>query len=81
MVDFVPDDLCRKTSIGFEASFKALVLILYLDRSLAFGHSRAGERQSAVLGLVSPGTFNDLRVEHRGHTAAANFVVIPRVSQ
>ena len=64
MVDLVLDDLRRPAGVGFEAGFKALVLILHLDRAKAPGLSHAAEGQAALLRLIGAGASDDLRIEH-----------------
>ena len=64
MIDFVLDDLCRPAGEGFEASLKPLVLILHLDGLPALGFPGASEGETALLRLIWPGLFDNLRVEH-----------------
>ena len=69
MVDLVLDDLRREAGIGFDSRLKLLVLVLHLDRAVAFGFARAGQGQAALFRLVSAGALDDLRVEHHRRAA------------
>ena len=64
MVDLVLKDLSGPAGEGLGAGLEFFVLPLDLDGLEALGLSGAGEGETALLGLIRPGLFEDDRVEH-----------------
>lgn len=81
MVNLVLDDPRGDSIIGFEASFKALDLVLHLDRAVALGHARAGQGQAALVSIESAGALDELRIENHDRASVVGFIDNPRVSQ
>ena len=63
MVDFVLDNLCGPAGEGFQSRLELFVLVLHLDGLPAARFARAGQRQTALLGLIAAGLLDDLRVD------------------
>ena len=64
MVDLMLDNLCGPAGEGFQSRLELFVLVLHLDGLPAARFARAGQRQTALLGLIAAGLLDDLRVEH-----------------
>ena len=64
VVDHVLDELGGPAGEGLDAGLEFFVLPLDLDGLVALGLSGAGEGETALLGLIRPGLFEDDRVEH-----------------
>ena len=64
MVDLVLKDLGGPAGKGLDAGLEFFVLPLDLDGLEALGLSGTGEGETALLGLIRPGLFEDDRVEH-----------------
>ena len=61
MVDLVLEDLGGPAGEGLDAGLEFFVLPLDLDGLEALGLSGAGEGETALLGLIRPGLFEDDR--------------------